>query len=125
MSRFIYASGRNVPDYMRKGGATYRLLTDHLGSVRLVVDVRGGADDYQDFYCPSIEWDWGDGTVSGNSEDCDPYEAGKSVIRRRFSAEHVYRLPGTLTVAFRLKQQKTRVVGTANTILQVRAGSQN
>ena len=28
--------------------------------VRLVVDVKGGADDYADFYCPSIEWDWGD-----------------------------------------------------------------
>ena len=30
--------------------------------VRASVDVRGGADDYADFYCPAIEWDWGDGT---------------------------------------------------------------
>ncbi|HET9360423.1 MAG TPA: hypothetical protein VFO58_11775 [Vicinamibacterales bacterium] len=93
---------------------------------RFAVDVRGGDDDFEDFYCPTIEWSWGDGTVSSNSEDCDPYEAGKSLIRRRFSAEHVYRQPGTFRVSFRLKQQKTRVVGTANTILQVRAGgSQN
>jgi RHS repeat-associated protein len=43
VSRFVYASGRNVPDYMVKGGATYRILTDHLGSPRLVVDAASGA----------------------------------------------------------------------------------
>ena len=54
--------------------------------VHLVVDVKGGANDYADFYCPTIQWDWDDGTVSENSEDCDPYEAGKSSITRRYSA---------------------------------------
>ena len=61
---------------------------------RLVVDVREGDNDYADFYCPTVEWDWGDGTVSANSEDCDPYEAGKSEIRRRFSTEHIFRQAG-------------------------------
>src|SRR5688500_20389513 len=70
--------------------------------VRLVVDVRGGSDDYEDFYCPAIEWDWGDGTVSGNSQDCDPYQAGKSTIQRRYSIEHVFRSPGTFQVFFSL-----------------------
>jgi len=88
---------------------------------RLVVDVRNGDDDYSDFYCPTIEWDWGDGTVSANSEDCDPYEAGKSAIKRRFSTEHVFRQPGAFRVAFRLKQ-KDRVVGTSSVNVQVRAG---
>ena len=46
--------------------------------VHASVDVRGGADDSADFYCPAIEWDWGDGTMSESSEDCDPYEAGKA-----------------------------------------------
>ena len=27
--------------------------------VSLRADLVGGADDYQDFYCPSIEWNWG------------------------------------------------------------------
>jgi hypothetical protein len=89
--------------------------------VRLVVDVRGGADDYQDFYCPSIEWDWGDGTVSGNSEDCDPYEAGKSTIRRRYSIDHVFRQPGPFQVFFRLKQGG-RVVAASSVNIQVRPG---
>lgn len=39
VSRFVYATGVNVPDYMIKGGATYRIIKDHLGSPRLVVDV--------------------------------------------------------------------------------------
>jgi RHS repeat-associated protein len=38
VSRFVYASRPHVPDYMFKGETTYRLVADHLGSVRLVVD---------------------------------------------------------------------------------------
>lgn len=42
--RFVYGTGRNVPDYMiiydgEWQAWLYRLVTDHLGSVRLVVDV--------------------------------------------------------------------------------------
>ena len=40
--------------------------------VRVTVDVRGGADDAADFYCPALEWDWGDDLMSESSEDCDP-----------------------------------------------------
>jgi hypothetical protein len=90
--------------------------------VRLVVDVTGGADDYADFYCAGVEWDWGDGTTSESSSDCDPYEAGKSTIRRRFTVEHVYRMQGNYRIFFRLKQ-KTKVVGAASANVQVRAGS--
>ncbi len=38
VSRFVYASRGNVPDYMIKGGVTYRIISDHLGSPRLVID---------------------------------------------------------------------------------------
>jgi len=89
--------------------------------VRASVDVRGGADDSEDFYCPAVSWDWGDGTVSENSEDCDPYEEGTSTIRRRFSADHTFQQGGAYRVTFRLKQ-KTRVVASASTNVQVRAG---
>ncbi len=41
-SRFVYATGVNVPDYLIKGGTTYRILKDHLGSPRLVVDIATG-----------------------------------------------------------------------------------
>jgi hypothetical protein len=89
--------------------------------VRVVVDVKGGANDYADFYCPSIEWDWGDGTVSENSSDCDPYEAGKSAIPRRFSAEHIYRQAGAFKLVFRLKQKNKTIAATRGNV-QVRAG---
>ena len=39
VSRFVYGTKINVPEYMEKGGKTYRIITDHLGSPRLVVDV--------------------------------------------------------------------------------------
>ncbi len=36
--RFVYADKPNVPAYMIKDGTTYRIVSDHLGSVRLVID---------------------------------------------------------------------------------------
>ncbi|HEV8582816.1 MAG TPA: RHS repeat-associated core domain-containing protein, partial [Thermoanaerobaculia bacterium] len=42
VSRFVYGSGASVPDYMVKGGVTYRILSDHLGNPRLVVNATTG-----------------------------------------------------------------------------------
>jgi YD repeat-containing protein len=42
-SRFVYTTSENVPEYMVRGGAIYRLITDHLGSVRRVVNTQTGA----------------------------------------------------------------------------------
>src|SRR6266542_4308840 len=88
--------------------------------VQAVVEVRGGSDDYADFYCAGTEWDWGDGTVSESSSDCDPYQPGKSTIKRRFSADHVFRQQGSQKIVFRLKQ-KNKVVGSATVNIQVRS----
>jgi RHS repeat-associated protein len=53
VSRFIYATHDNVPDLMLRGGVTYRIVTDHLGSPRLVVNSATGAVvqriDYDEF----------------------------------------------------------------------------
>jgi RHS repeat-associated protein len=53
VSRFVYGTRVNVPDYMIKGGVTYRIITDQLGSPRLVVDVATGniaqRIDYDEF----------------------------------------------------------------------------
>lgn len=90
--------------------------------VHLAVDVKGGANDYADFYCPTLVWDWDDGTTSETSEDCQPYEAGKSTIQRRFSADHVFRLSGEYRLAFRLKQ-KDKVISSATATITVRPGA--
>jgi hypothetical protein len=89
--------------------------------VRVVADIRDGSDDYAEFYCATVEWDWGDGTISENSSDCDPYEAGKSTIRRRYTADHIYRQQGQYRLTFKLKQ-KTKQVAASSTNVQVRAG---
>lgn len=89
--------------------------------VRVVASISGGADDYADFYCASVEWDWADGTISGSSEDCEPYEVGKSTIQRRFTSEHTFRQSGDYDIAFRLKQ-KDRIVASSKTMVRVRAG---
>lgn len=42
VSRFVYADKGNVPSYMVKGGITYRIFSDHLGSPRLIVKTTDG-----------------------------------------------------------------------------------
>ena len=42
VATFIYADRSNVPSMMRKNGNSYRIIADHLGSVRLVVDTAYG-----------------------------------------------------------------------------------
>ena len=88
--------------------------------VRVVAELRDGSDDYADFYCAGVEWEWGDGTVSESASDCEPYEAGKSTIRRMFSADHVYRQAGQYRMVFKLKQ-KTKQVASASSNVQVRS----
>lgn len=43
MAQFIYASNEHVPDYMIKDASVYRVVSDHLGSVRLVIDIADGS----------------------------------------------------------------------------------
>ena len=86
----------------------------------LTAELVGGASDYEDYYCPTIEWDWGDGTQSASSNDCEPYEPGKSEIKRRFTKEHLFRA-GAYRVGFRLKRRE-KSVGFATVSIQVRPG---
>ena len=58
--------------------------------VVLTAEIVGGPDDAEDFYCPTVEWDWGDLTTSESTADCEPYEPGKSSIKRRWTVEHVF-----------------------------------
>jgi hypothetical protein len=88
--------------------------------VVLTAELVGGANDYEDYYCPTVEWDWGDGTQSESTADCEPYQPGKTEIKRRFTVEHVFRA-GNYRVAFRLKRRnRPMVAATAN--IQVRPG---
>jgi hypothetical protein len=94
-----------------------------IAPVRVVLtgELQGGADDFEEYYCPTVEWAWGDDTSSESTLDCEPYEAGKSQIKRRFTVEHVFRREGTFKVYFHLKR-KDKIVGSTSTIIQVQPG---
>jgi hypothetical protein len=88
--------------------------------VVLTAELVGGANDYEEYYCPTVEWDWGDGTQSASTNDCAPFEEGKSEIKRRFTVEHIFRA-GMFRVAFRLKR-RDKAVAFATVNIQVRPG---
>src|ERR1700686_3188300 len=80
--------------------------------VTLTADLIGGADDYQAFYCPAIEWDWSDGTHSDSSFDCQPFQPHISRIVRHFSVEHLFE-EGEYSVTFRLKRDEKELASAA------------
>jgi RHS repeat-associated protein len=63
VSRFVYATRVNVPDYIVKNDSTYRLVLDHLGSVRLVVNTSNDSVvqrlDYDEFGVVTLNTDPG------------------------------------------------------------------
>jgi RHS repeat-associated protein len=90
VSRFVYAEKPHVPAYMIRSGQTYRILTDQVGSVRLVVNTATGAIaqriDYDEFgnvlvdTAPGFQpfgfagglWDRDSGLVRFGARDYDP-----------------------------------------------------
>ena len=63
VSTFVYATHPYVPDYMVRSGVTYRILSDHLGSVRMVVNTTDGTIAQQ------MDYDeWGNVTQDTNPD---------------------------------------------------------
>ena len=63
ISRFIYASRTNIPDFVINGGNTYRIVSDYLGSPRIIVDIATGT------ILQSMNFDeWGNVTGDTNPE---------------------------------------------------------
>jgi len=63
ISTFVYGSNTNVPDYMVRGVSIYRILTDQVGSPRMVVNVVDGTVPYSAGYTA-----FGEQTLSGISD---------------------------------------------------------
>src|SRR5687767_6535539 len=68
-------------------------------------EVKGGPNDAEELYCASIEWIWGDDTRSESKTDCEPYQKGKSEIKRRYTLDHTYQSGGYYRIEFYLKQK--------------------
>ena len=105
----------------------------------ITAELKGGADDYEEFYCPTVEWDVSVSALqslhdpvgrmydshpvekSEQKLDCDPYEKGKSQIKRRFVRQHTFKTSGEYTVKFSLKQDK-KTVASQRVTVRVRGG---
>lgn len=87
----------------------------------VAADLKGGSDDSDELYCPTVEWEWGDETTSVQEADCEPFTPGKSAIKRRFIIQHQFKNPGTFRVSLRLKKGD-KIVASANTTVQVKPG---
>ncbi len=87
--------------------------------ILFVAEIRGGPDDNEELYCPTIEWDWGDDTTSENTLDCEPFEPGASQIRRRFSVRHTFEYAGRFEVRLNLRRQDDLLIS-ARTRIEVR-----
>ena len=92
--------------------------------VVVTAEVKGGPNDAEELYCASVEWVWGDDTRSETKADCEPYEAGRSEIKRRYTLDHVYQTGGNYRIEFYLKQKNKRVLS-GRTNVQIRPGARD
>jgi len=72
--------------------------------ITLSAQLKGDVGDKEDLYCPTVEWDWGDGTISQSSNDCEPFQPNKSDIQKSFTTQHVYKTGGEFEVRILLKK---------------------
>ncbi|GAC1431733.1 MAG: hypothetical protein NVSMB62_28750 [Acidobacteriaceae bacterium] len=64
---FVYGLHPNVPEYMVQGTTTYRLITDQVGSVRLVVNTSTGA------VVERIDWDEFGNVLADSAPGTQPF----------------------------------------------------
>jgi hypothetical protein len=119
------ASGADEKDKKVKGPSLTLKSTPPVSfspaRITVTAELKGGDDADSELYCPGIEWDWGDGTISEAKEDCEPFEAGRSVIKRRFVSTHTFTTSGNYQVLLRLKRGTKSIVGGATNV-QVKPG---
>ncbi len=79
-----------------------------------------GGDDTEEYYCPEIEWEWGDGGKSVQEADCDPWKPDTK-IERRFVVHHVFVESGIYETRVTLRKSN-KTIATRSIELTVRPG---
>jgi len=121
----LVAAQDDKPDEKKKGkkpGLELRATPRHSFSpanILFTAELKGG-DDIEEFYCPEIEWEWGDGGKSVQEADCEPWAQG-TTLERRWSAHHVYQFAGLYPVKITLRKSG-RTIASQTLSLTVRAG---
>ena len=122
LTRYVYGSRPNVPEYMIRGGQTYRFVLDSRGSVRAVVDAatgeitqrleydaygrvieETGTKGFQPFGFAGGLWDRDTGLVHFGAREYDP-EVG------RFTVQGPDRLRQRRHEPLRLRRRRSGVV---------------
>lgn len=70
------------------------------GPAVLSVRVQGPEDPL--LWCPTVVWDFGDGTKREHQASCDPYDPLTSRIPRRYSTTHGFRWRGNFRPTLKL-----------------------
>lgn len=79
--------------------------------VHLIAEVRGEAD-VEDWYCPRIEWDFGEDIGRATHEqDCPAWEEG-TAVQRLFTMRKLFG-PGEHRVTFSIYKAKRKVAATS------------
>jgi hypothetical protein len=89
-------------------------------SVLVLAQLVGG-DEHEDFYCPDVEWEFGDGSRSAQQADCEPFTEGMP-LERHFRARHAYLRPGDYEVRVTLSRA-SRTLAVATTRVTVHGGA--
>ena len=79
-----------------------------------------GGDDVEEYYCPEIEWEWGDGGKSVQEADCDPWKPDTK-IERRFVNRHVFVESGIYQTRVTLRKSN-KTIATQTVEVTVRPG---
>jgi hypothetical protein len=109
--------GQEGPKKPRMDVRAYPRIALGPTNVLVTAELQGG-HDVEDFYCPRLVWEWGDGDRSVQESDCPPFEPGV-VMQRRFSARHSYYRRGHYTVTISLLRA-SRTMAVANTTVDLR-----
>ncbi len=89
--------------------------------VVVTAELRNVRQDDGTFYCPALEWTWGDGTQSEERPNCDPFEAGVSQVRTRYVKQYTFYSAGRYRVTLRLKRGRD-VILAGSTEVTIREG---
>jgi PKD repeat protein len=76
-------------------------------SVSFSAKLTGVNSNDKDYYCLKQEWDYGDGAVSSEEPNCEPFTE-TTKIEQDFVGQHTYGDPGNYTVRFTLGDKKVR-----------------
>jgi PKD repeat protein len=75
----------------------------------------GVSEHDEKYYCMEVSWDFGDGAVSVEEPNCDPF-GPDTKITTKFLAEHTYHDLGSYTVRLNIGKEEEQEIVRANSV---------